>query len=200
MLVEIARLEAMLGDLEHRVFPHPYHLFAAMRAFYFEVLCFFEAEPEAQLPEYDHDELANSIVKLAVLLKQRIGQVRPRMRYASFERKGPAFMISPLPKGLAEASEIYLLVQRPELKDAVPMGAVKLASPNRLPTVHRLALKGVPFEQIPNLPFPHAFGPEIDFYSLNINEEWAQVLNERAVCFYAQRELEPVKFSLFWRA
>jgi type VI secretion system protein ImpJ len=200
MLVEISRLEGLLGDIDHKVYPHPYQLFAAMREFYFEVLCFFEAEMNAGLPDYDHDEPAGCIVKLAVLLKQRLGQVRPRMRYQAFERKGPAFMISPLPKGLAEASEIYLLVQRPELKQAVPMGAVKLASPNRLPTVHRLALKGVPFEPLKQLPFPHAFGPEIDFYQLTVNEEWAQVLNEQAVCFYAQKELEPVKFSLFWRA
>ncbi|HZS39326.1 MAG TPA: type VI secretion system baseplate subunit TssK [Polyangia bacterium] len=200
MLVEIARLEAMLGDLRHHVYPHPYQLFAALREFYFEVLCFFEAEPDGAMPDYHHDDPAASIVKLAVRLKQRLGHVRPRLRYSSFERTGAVFTIAPLPSGLSEAQEIYLLVQRPELKTAVVLDKVKLASPNRLPTVHRLSLRGVPFEARQQLPFPHAFGPEIDFYQIARDEEWSQVLNEGAICFYARPDLEPVKFSLFWRA
>jgi type VI secretion system protein ImpJ len=116
MLVEIARTQAMLGDLDHKVYPHPHQLFAALRQFYFEVLCFFEAEPSV-LPDYHHDQPAASLVKLAVMLKQRLGHVRPRLRYASFERKGSAIYLS-LPKGLDQAQEIYLLVQRPELERA----------------------------------------------------------------------------------
>ena len=66
--------------------------------------------------------------------------------------------------------------------------------------MHRLALRGVSFRQIAQLPFPNSFGPEIDFYEILPSEEWSHVLNESALGFYARPEHEAVTFSLFWRA
>ena len=91
-------------------------------------------------------------------------------------------------------------MQRPEVQRAVPVETIKLASPKRLPAVHRLALRGVEFTPIAQLPFPNSFGPEIDFYQIALNEEWSHVLNESALGFYARPEHEAVTFSLFWRA
>jgi type VI secretion system protein ImpJ len=199
MVVEIQQFLCVLGDIEQRVYPHPYQLFSALRALYFEVCCFFEAEPDLELPPYNHDDPASSLDRLADLLKTRLGHVRPRMRYCSFERQGGSFIIAPLPKELLEATEIFFLVQRPDVKRPVPTETIKLASPKRLPPVHRLALRGVVFEPLSQLPFPHSFGPEIDFYRIEPNEEWSQVLNESALAFYARPEHEEVKFSLFWR-
>jgi type VI secretion system protein ImpJ len=189
----------LLTDIDQQVYPHPYLLFSALRTLYFELCCFFEAEPESELPAYRHDDPAASFDGLVELLKSRLGHVRSRMRYCSFERVAGSFLVSPIPKELVDASEIYFLVQRPDIKRKVPTDSIKLASPKRLPPVHRLALRGVAFEALSQLPFPHSFGPEIDFYRIDLNEEWSQVLNESAIGFYAQPEHEKVKFSLFWR-
>jgi type VI secretion system protein ImpJ len=199
MVTQIQLFTCMLQDIEQRVYPHPYALFNALRSLYFEVCCFFEAEPEAELPLYQHDDPATCLDRLADILKTRLGHVRSRMRYASFERQAGSFILSPLPKELVEAQEIYFLVQRPDVRRPVPTETIKLASPKRLPPVHRLALRGVAFESLSQLPFPNSFGPEIDFYKVEPNEEWSQVLNEGAVAFYARPEHEDVKFSLFWR-
>jgi type VI secretion system protein ImpJ len=200
MSTEIQMFQCMLHDIEQHVYPHPFQLFGALRRLYFEACCFFETEPEAELPAYNHDDPALCLGRVTDLLKTRLGHVRARMRYTSFERQGGSFVITPVPQELFEASEIYFLVQRPNVKKALPIETVKLASPKRLPAVHRLALRGVMFESLSTLPFPHSFGPEIDFYKLEPNEEWAQVLNESAVAFYARAEHEDAKFALFWRA
>jgi type VI secretion system protein ImpJ len=199
MVIEVQRFLCLLGDIEQRVYQHPYVLFNALRTLYFEVCCFFEAEVEPELPVYQHDDPATSLIRLSDLVKARLGHVRPRMRYCSFERQGGSFVVAPLPKELLEAHEIFFLVQRPDIKRAVPTETIKLASPKRLPSVHRLALRGVIFEPVSTLPFPHSFGPEIDFYRVELNEEWSQVLNESALAFFARPEHEEVKFSLFWR-
>jgi type VI secretion system protein ImpJ len=184
MVAQIQELVCMLEDLEHGIHPHPYQLFAAVRTLYFEACCFFEAEPETALPRYTHDEPAACIERMTELLRARLGHVRARMRYCAFTRQGGSFLVTPLPN-----------VQRP-----VPVETIKLASPKRLPAVHRLALRGVEFKPIAQLPFPNSFGPEIDFYQLEPNEEWSHVLNESALGFYARPEHEAVSFSLFWRA
>jgi type VI secretion system protein ImpJ len=200
VVTQIQLFSCMLDDIKQKVHPHPYAIFAALRSLYFELCCFFEAEPETNLPAYQHDTPSLSLERMTDLLKARMGHVRARMRYCSFERKAGSFVIAPLPQELFEASEIYFLVQRPNVRQQVPVETIKLASPKRLPAVQRLALRGVAFESITQLPFPHSFGPEIDFYRLEPNEEWSQVLNESAVAFYAREEHEDVKFSLFWRA
>lgn len=199
MVAQIQELVCMLEDLEHGIHPHPYQLFAAIRTLYFEACCFFETEPETALPRYAHDEPATSIERMTELLRARLGHVRARMRYTAFTRQGGSFVITPLPKELIDATEIFFLVQRPEVQHPVPVETIKLASPRRLPVVHRLALRGVEFRQIAQLPFPNSFGPEIDFYQIEPNEEWSQVLNESALGFYARPEHEAVTFSLFWR-
>lgn len=200
MVAQIQEMVCMLEDLEHDIHPHPYQLFAAIRTLYFEACCFFEAEPETVLPAYTHDEPAACLDRITELLRARLGHVRARMRYVSFTRQGGSFLITPLPKELVEASDIFFLVQRPDVQRPVPVETIKLASPKRLPAVHRLALRGVEFKQIAQLPFPNSFGPEIDFYQVEPNEEWSQVLNESALGFYARPEHESVAFSLFWRA
>jgi len=200
MVVQIQELVCMLEDLEHGIHPHPYQLFAALRTLYFGACCFFEVEPETALPAYTHDAPATCIDRMAELLKARLGHVRARMRYCPFVRQGGTFLISPLPKELTDASELFFLVQRPDMQRQVPVETIKLASPKRLPVVHRLALRGIDFKQIAQLPFPNSFGPEIDFYEILPNEEWSHVLNESSIGFFARPEHEGVTFSLFWRA
>lgn len=200
MVAQIQELVCMLEDLEHGIHPHPYQLFAAIRTLYLEACCFFEAEPETALPRYTHDEPAACIERMTELLRARLGHVRARMRYCAFIRQGGSFLVTPLPKELLDATEMFFLVQRPDVQRPVPVETIKLASPKRLPAVHRLALRGVEFKPIAQLPFPNSFGPEIDFYQVEPNEEWSHVLNESALGFYARPEHEAVTFSLFWRA
>jgi type VI secretion system protein ImpJ len=204
MSLEIQRLLLLLDDIEHGIYPHPYTLFQALRALYLEVLLFFENDADSDLPTYDHNAPAPCLERIVDLVRAQLSHVRPRMRYCAFERRAGSYVITPLPKELVEATEIFFLVQRSDVKQPVPIETIKLASPKRLPVVHRLALRGVAFDcvafdSLNQLPFPHSFGPEIDFYQVDPNEEWSQVLNESALAFYARPEHENVTFSLFWR-
>jgi hypothetical protein len=105
MVLEIQAFMCRLNDIEQRVYPHPYVLFSELRRLYFEVCCFFEAEPESELVPYHHDDPALSLDRMVQLLKTRLGHVRSRMRYCSFERQGGSFMIAPLPTELLSAQE-----------------------------------------------------------------------------------------------
>ncbi|NRD68851.1 type VI secretion system baseplate subunit TssK, partial [Corallococcus exiguus] len=80
-----------------------------------------------------------------------------------------------------------------------PLDGVKLASPTRLPLVRRQALKGVPFKHVPYPSFPHALGPEIDWYLLSNGEEWQHALREDGLSFYVTPALRGAQTSLFWR-
>jgi type VI secretion system protein ImpJ len=198
-LCEVYRLQALRTDMRQGIYPHPYPLFEALRRLYFEQCCYLEALPEERMPGYRHEELAQSLGGWMRLLQQGFRPEDSRSTHQPFVCKDGLFILSPLPLEVIEAGETYLLVQRKEPGERLPLEGVKLASPSRLPSVRRLALKGVPFRHVPYPEFPHAFGPEIDWYLLVQGEEWRHVARENGLAFYVTPQLEDAKVSLFWR-
>ncbi len=198
-LCEVYRLQALRADMKHQLYPHPYQLFEALRRLYFEQCCYLEALPDERMPTYQHDELAQSLGGWMKLLSQGFRPEDSRSTHEPFACRDGLFILSPLPSEVQSAGETYLLVQRKEPGERLPLEGVKLASPSRLPVVRRLALKGIPFRHVPYPEFPHAFGPEIDWYVLVHGEEWRYSLREDGVAFYVTPTLEDTKVSLFWR-
>jgi type VI secretion system protein ImpJ len=198
-LCEVYRLQAMRADMQRHVHPHPYHLFEALRRLYFEQTCYLEALPDERMPFYQHDDLCQSLGGWMKLLSQGFRPEHSRSSHQPFTYRDGQFILSPFPSEVQGAGETYLLVQRKEPGERLPMEGVKLASPSRLPVVRRLALKGIAFRHVPYPEFPHAFSQEIDWYQLVHAEEWRHALREEGMAFYATPALEGSKISLFWR-
>jgi type VI secretion system protein ImpJ len=198
-LCEVYRLQAMRADMKRHVYPHPYHLFEALRRLYFEQSCYLEALPDERMPFYQHDDLVQSLGAWMRLLSPGFRHEDIGSSHQPFIYRDGLFVLSPFPSEVQAAGETYLLVQRKEPGEKLPMEGVKLASPSRLPVVRRLALKGIPLRPIPYPNFPHAFSQEIDWYQLAHAEEWQYALRENGVAFYATPALDGSKISLYWR-
>jgi type VI secretion system protein ImpJ len=198
-LCEVYRLQSLRADMKHHVYSHPYELFEALRRLYFEQCCYLDALPDERMPTYQHDELAQSLGGWMKLLRQGFRPEDSRSTHQPFACRDGLFILSPLPSEVQGAGETYLMVQRKEPGERLPLEGVKLASPSRLPVVRRLALKGIPFQHVPYPEFPHAFGPEIDWYLLSPGDEWRYTLREDGLAFYVTPTLDGTKVSLFWR-
>lgn len=198
-LIEVQRVMAQLQDLQQGVYPHPYALFHTLRMFYCEICLFQDTLPEGDLSPYLHDNLSKSFGAILQPLMQRLRPVRLRSTHKRFTRRDGLFVLGQLPPELSTAEEVYLLIQRPHVHERVSLDGVKVSSPARLALVHKLALKGVPLQAIPLPTFPHAFGPEVDFYRMTPGDEWDHALREDGLAFYALPALERVQVSLFWR-
>jgi type VI secretion system protein ImpJ len=198
-LAELARVQSLLADLRYRVPLHPYLLFCALRALYFETCCFHEILPDQSALPYRHDDLGGCFGQILRLLQQALRPVYVRSTHLRFMKSNGLFTLSGLPQEVKDAQEVYLLVQRPTLHDRVSLDDVKVSCTSRLALVHRLVLRGVPFKQVERPPFQHTFGPEVDFYQLQDGDEWEHVLRESAVSLYVHPQLERANVFLFWR-
>ena len=202
-LFEVVRVQALREDMKHGVYPHPYQFFDALRRLYCESACYLELMPDemfpAEMPVYRHDEIALGLDKWRALLAKGFRPQATRTVHQPFENRDGLFSIAPLPLDVPHASESYLLVQRVDPGERVPLDGVKLASEGRLPLVRRLALTGIPFRYLPYPAFPHAFGPEIDWYQLQPGEEWDHAVREDSLAFYVTPALQDAQVSLYWR-
>lgn len=197
-LKSIFTVQRFIANCFSQVHPHPYHAYEALKRFYAGVCFYRDATPEYIAEPYDHDRLAACFQKIFAPLKQQIHLFERKLPYLPFERQGGLLRLA-LPVEIREAVEVYFLVQKSHVSLKVDVGAVKMAGMSRLPTIHQLALVGVPLHKIDRPPFQHRFGPEVEFYRVAEGEEWDLALRERVVAFYDASPLEDVKFYLYWR-
>ncbi|MFL5352446.1 type VI secretion system baseplate subunit TssK [Archangium sp.] len=199
-LLEVRRLQGLRDDMRGGICPHPYHFFDALRRFYFEVCCYLELVPEAELPVYHHDNPGEGLWGWMKLLNRAFRPEDTRLTYKPFDCKEGQFVLTPLPS-LEEGmqSELYLLVRSEDPSQPPSLEGVKVASPSRLPVVRRLALRGIPLQHVPHPAFPHAFGPEISWYKLSLGEEWQYAVRDNGMAFYVTPALQGTQVFLFWR-
>lgn len=198
-LAEMSKVQSLLSDLKHRVGLHPHTLFMALRGLHFELCAFHEVQPNLPSLPYRHEELGRCFRDLLRTLQQHLKPVFLRSTHLRFQKANGLFSLSPLPEEAKQAQEVYLLVQRATLHERIPMDEIKLSCTSRLALVHRLVLRGVPFRAVERPPFQHTFGPEVDFYQLQLGEEWNHVLRENSIALYVHPVLEGANVFLFWR-
>lgn len=199
-LCEVRAVQALREDMNHGVYPTSYQFFAMLRRLYFEVCCYLEADPDERLPAYQHEDLGTGLRRWMELLLRSFRPEGTRLTHKPFAVQDGRFVLSAMPKEDPPPNDFYLLVQRKDPSRPLPLQGMKLASPLRLPVVRRLALKGIPWRAVPHPSFPHAFGPEIDWYHLTAEgEEWQYALRENGLSFYSTSDLEGAQVSLFWR-
>lgn len=198
-LSHIYQVGSLLSDLQHGVGRHPYELFQLLRTFYFDLCSFHEVLPEeSQLP-YSHAEISRTFTRLFQLLGPRLQLTSIHHSHTKFAHQNGLFSLSSMPEVAKSAQEVYLLIQRQNIHEHVDMGDVKLSATSRLALVHRLVLRGVPFVLQDRVHFQHAFGPEVDFYQITLNDEWGLAAREGSIAFYETPVLEKSAAYLFWR-
>ncbi len=197
-LKSIFRIQRFLANLFHRVHPHPYYVYEALKEFYTEV-CFYEnTVPEHATDPFDNDQLAACFGRILEPLKRHLQSVAAPSPYLPFELRDNLWRIE-LPPRTREAREVYFLIQKRHVSQTVSLREIKLASLSRVSLVHTLALQGVPLKSIDRPPFQHTFGSEVDFYLINEGEEWDHALRELNIGFYHLPAFEGLQFYLYWR-
>ena len=198
-LKAIYTFQRLLANLSSQVHVHPYVLCEALKVFYAEVCIYQERTPEDIASPYKHDDLAGSLGKVIKPLLEHLRLQKGKAPYVPFEQRDGLFLLEELPDEARGAMEVYLLLQKPRVGEALRTEALKLASRLRLPNVHKLSLIGTPVVQIERPPFQHQFGPEIDFFQLSFGDEWDRALREGSLAFYETPGLAGAKAFLFWR-
>lgn len=191
--------QRLLLNLDMQVHVHPYHLYEALKLFYAEVCLYQNRTPEDIVSPYRHEDLAGTLSKVAEPLLEHLQLTKGKAPYVAFEKKDGLFVLRQLPEETRAAKEVYFLLQKPRVSDVVPMEAFKIASPTRLPIVHKLSLVGVPVRKLERPPFQAQFGPEVEFYQLGFGDEWDLALREGALAFYETQSLGQTKAFLYWR-
>lgn len=198
-LSSIYQVCSLLADLENGVGQHPYAIFVALRALYFDLCSFHELLPEQSTLPYVHAELGSAFGRLFSLLAPRLRLGSVHYSHIKFSRTNGLFTVSSLPEGVKSAQQVFLLIQKQNIHDRVSIDGVKVSATSRLALIHRMVLMGIPTKFVERVHFQHAFGPEVDFYELLLNDEWAAAAREGALAFYQTPELEKVQAFLFWR-
>jgi type VI secretion system protein ImpJ len=198
-LVAISRMQSLLKDMAHKLAPHPYQLFEKLRELYFGLCILHEVLPDDQVLTYRHDDLGRSFTRLFAVLQTHLRPVFARSTHLKFIKANGLFTLSHLPEEAKLAQEVYLLIQRDNVHQQVPINEVKLSCTSRLALVHRLILRGVAYKHIERPPFQHPFGAEVDFYQLMFGEEWNHALAEGSISMYIHPVLEKANAYLFWR-
>lgn len=197
-LKSIYAIQRFLANLFHRVQPHPFHLYEALKNFYTEV-CFYENMiPEHAAEPFDNDQSAPIFSRILVPLKEHLHAAQAPSPYLPFELRDNLWRAE-LPPKTREAREVYFLIQKRHVSQVISLREIKLASLSRVPLVHTLALQGILLNPIDRPPFQHSFGAEVDFYRIGEGEEWDHALRELNVGFYNLPQLEGLRFYLYWR-
>lgn len=210
LLARLLHLRSQLADMNalgttgsgRNDFPvrlHPYFLFDALRAYYYDLSAFQDNVADLQAIPYTHEDLAGCFGQVGRAIAQLTGLKDVSASIASFQLENGRYFLPTIPDALRSAKEVYLLIEKPSLHDSVSMQGVKLAAESRLEQVHRLVLNGVPYRRLEQVLFPHPFGPEVEFHQLILGEEWKYVLKERKLAFYRGGAWQKIKTHLMWR-
>ncbi|WP_437509743.1 type VI secretion system baseplate subunit TssK [Sorangium sp. So ce1099] len=198
------------GGVVHR---HPYLMFDAVRAFYYQLASLYEARPELDVL-YRHHDIAGCFERLLGLIRARAAGEEVRSPSLPFVPAGEnVFMTSGgFSEELLAAREVYFVVQQgkqgKEVVDVdtlklAKVDTLKLAEPGKLSEVNAHSLPGVTFKKIESPPpFRHTFGAQVDFYRIDTSSAaWRRVVASKdpALAYRADGPLSKRETALFWR-
>lgn len=191
-------LRAQLANVGREFHPHPAELFEALHGLYLDVCVLRGMEPSPVERIYAHDELGPGFRELLGQLEAPLQGGRSSTPYVPFERR-EGLQVCRVPEAARKARHVYLLLQKPRTAGSLEVAGLKLASESRVPVVHQLALRGVPYRRIERPPFHHPFSSEVEFFALSEGEEWDHVVREGRLGFFHRPDLDAVRAFLYWR-
>lgn len=183
---------------------HPFELFRQLVSLYTDIFSYRAgplatmagAEPLACL--YRHDELMACFGEVELAIAEELarpGAGSPEWAFAPL-KPGSPIRVCNFPESLPLDAELYFLVQfedDPREPGAAAHGGLdprllglKLAAPERLESVHRRVLPGIPLERVKLVPFPHDFDAStVQFCRVKPGDEWAWAHAARAIAYDA---------------
>lgn len=198
-LKAVYRTRRLLANLKGQIFPHPYHLYEALKDFYVEVCFYRDAAPKDIADPYNHDQLAQTFDKVLSPLREQMQLAEKKSPYTPFSLRDGIYRVE-LPPEVKQARDVYFLIQKNQLSRTVQLRDFKMASLSRLPMVHRLALQGIPLQRIDRPSLAHSFGPEVEFHQIVLGEDWDGAVREGVVAFYDRPDFAELEFYLYWYA
>lgn len=183
---------------------HPFELFRQLVSLYTDIFSYRSgplstmagAEPLACL--YRHDELMKCFGEVELAIEEELsrpGAGSPEWAFSPL-KPGSPIRVCNFPESLPLDAELYFLVQFEDdarEPEATAQGGLdprllglKLAAPERLESVHRRVLPGIPLERVKLVPFPHDFDAStVQFCRLKPGDEWAWAHAARAIAYDA---------------
>lgn len=198
-LQAVYALQHFFCNLKGQVRYHPYYLYEALNSFYLALCLYQNCTPENVESPYLHEQLADCFRKITDPLVRQMQMMKAQTPYLPFKKSEGLFTIAKLPKEIVDAKEVYFLIQKPKVTTPISIEGLKLASMSRVGMVHQMSLQGIPFKRIPNPPFQHTFGVEVDFFLIMRGEEWDYALGERTLAFYEKSTMEGIAAYIYWR-
>ena len=196
-LVEIAKTQRLLLNLDKQITLHPYYLYEQLSQL-LDVLYINERECECIV--YDHDNLAPLLNKLIQQIEQVLKHTSKDFVCLKFEKKESFYMIDSLPLSLSQASEIYFVLQKSASNVDLSLKGLKLTSPLRLPHIRQFALQGIPINLIKKSPLLNAgFSKESEVYVLEREQEWRHALSEGKLICFNQDQSAHFQAFLYWK-
>jgi len=200
-LFVVYRIQRMLGDLAGEIKFHPFEVYEGLRDLYVAICLYHHSVPERAKEHYKHEDIAGRFNEVLSALRDHLTTSSHDVPYVSFVQNDGVWQAD-LPREVHTARQVFLLVQKSSVTQTIELSDLKLASPNRLPTVHRMALDGIPLKAVARPAAAQSFGPEIEFLEINRGEEWQHALRQSQVVFYAtqQGNASGHRFYLYWVA
>jgi len=197
-LLELARLERHCEScLAGNITPHPYFLY--------EKLCRVLdcAGPEAQIPLYDHENLAALFPEMIHKIEYLFFNEQKDFSYLEFEREESSsrYFIDTIPPTLSKAKEAYLIVQKPNIESHFSSASLKLTSRKRQKFIESFFVSGITLVPIKKPAFLSSrFADEVEAFSIEQKEEWKKALAEGNLVLSHQDLTSDFNVFLYWRA
>ena len=196
-LIEVRYFSHFLSNLMSEVPLHPWELHTRLERFYLELSTYQNREPVIAGRPYQHANLSACILDPLNAVNTLLSHDREATPMAEFKLSEGVLQVE-LSDNCVSALSWFVLIQKSSIDTKVSMDSVKFASKTRLPIVHKYFLQGVVIKRVDRPLFQHYFGPEVEVWEIQKNDEWKEAVNEKSFAFLSESRFEGIKFFLYW--
>lgn len=204
LLQVVNRSEPVLRHWRHLAERHPEAWYSALLALAGELATFTrDNKRPAELPPYRHDDLAGSFEPLMLALRDALSRtLAERAISIPIEQRKYGFRLAPLadPTLLAEADFVLAAQARvgaEQLANQFP-AQVKVAPPERIQELFRLALPGIGLRPLPVAPRQIPYHAGFVYFELDRNDKlWAELTTSNAFAMHIPDTFPDLRLELW---
>ncbi|UDQ98176.1 type VI secretion system baseplate subunit TssK [Lentisphaerota bacterium WC36G] len=176
---------------------HPMTFYFALYELFVNLSLFLNSDIY-KIPPYNHYDLYSCFMLLINKINELISLENQSVKFSKFVAEEKFMKIESLPDEIADAKEVFLVIQKKIETQNVAEQNIKLASPARFPILDQLALSGVSKQLVDEVPFRHYLSGSTLFFKLELGKEWEFIVKDKAVEFQRYPEYEDVNFYLYY--
>ncbi|MGD2067115.1 MAG: type VI secretion system baseplate subunit TssK [Gemmatimonadota bacterium] len=180
---------------------HPARLFEAMLALAGTLTTFSDTRSPADFPEYDHDDLGGCFTALDETLRELLGTVVPESHVSlPLTPAGPSVYATAIDQDSYLDAPQWYLALRADMDQAELLrkaGQLKVSSGDRIDTLFRKALSGLPIRHMPRPPSSIPVKLDCHYFMLDRKgEEWDAIRQGRNLAVWAPGDLPSPSLEL----